>query len=832
MATFCSIATPSQLAAARVLASGLREHHPAARVSVLDTPTTAPKALEDALGEGAEAAIYIDPEARVYGPLDSALALARQRGVVLMRRATALPDDGELPDQRQLLHAGRISDAFVAVSSSAEGRSFLEWWARELERPKGDEEPWLDLAPDLFPEAALLEDHGYLVGFWNLHERALERRGTEVLAAGRPLRLFQFSGFRPDRPYWLSEHATRVRVVADPVLAELCGSYAEELRAAGWTSPRASIGDVERLGNGQRVDHLVRALWKEALAAGRDFGDPLSPDGSEAFAEWVGEPAEEGGSAGVNRYLLAAYRTRLDLQAAFPELDGPDGARLIEWALGPGRQEVLPELLPGGSGELSASGGSPLAVNVIGYLRDTLGLAEAARLYVNALSAAGVQVTTTAIAPDLPLGQDVPPVVREGAQDFRDLSASVEPRFNLLCVNGDHTEDLIRAGGGQVLGGRPTIGQWAWETDVLQPSWLGAFRYLDEIWVNSTFVAENLGRLSPIPVVVVPQAITVPDLANAELELPWDDRFTFVFMLDFFSTLRRKNATGLVDAFTRAFAPGEGPRLLLKTINASFRPRDADELRFRIGERPDIDLIDGYLEPLQKYALLARADCYVSLHRSEGFGLSLAESMAVGTPVIATGYSGNTDFMTDRNSYLADWAPARVGLGSEIYPAAGSWAEPNLEHAAELMRRVWERPEEAAAKAVRARADIKRLYSPRAAGVVARSRLERLLDARSLSRPATVGAIAPSLRAVQSELAVDVRHGAPPVPRGPARFIRNLVLRLILPFTYHERTLDRAMFEAIVELRADLDREREQLREDRSRLRRAESMLGREQGQS
>ena len=80
----------------------------------------------------------------------------------------------------------------------------------------------------------------------------------------------------------------------------------------------------------------------------------------------------------------------------------------------------------------------------------------------------------------------------------------------------------MRAEGEHVLAGRPTIGQWAWETDVLPPSWVGGFRYLDEIWVNSTFVAENLGRLSPVPVVVVPQAIAVPDTRGVEVPLARD----------------------------------------------------------------------------------------------------------------------------------------------------------------------------------------------------------------------------------------------------------------------------------------------------------------------
>ena len=123
------------------------------------------------------------------------------------------------------------------------------------------------------------------------------------------------------------------------------------------------------------------------------------------------------------------------------------------------------------------------------------------------------------------------------------------------------------------------------------------------------------------------------------------------------SSARRdaKNAAGLIEAFARAFAPGEGPRLLLKTINGRLRPRPRPSSGAKIAERPDIELIDTYLDPAQNAALLARADCYVSLHRSEGFGLTLAESMALGTPVIATGYSGNTGL-----HHAAEQLPGRV----------------------------------------------------------------------------------------------------------------------------------------------------------------------------
>jgi glycosyltransferase involved in cell wall biosynthesis len=123
---------------------------------------------------------------------------------------------------------------------------------------------------------------------------------------------------------------------------------------------------------------------------------------------------------------------------------------------------------------------------------------------------------------------------------------------------------------------------------------------------------------------------------------------------------------------------------------------------------------------------MAGCDCYVSLHRSEGFGLTMAEAMAIGKPVIATGYSGNVDFMNPENSLLVDYGMTRVGAGVEIYPAEGDWAEPSVEHGATLMRQVYEDPGRASALAARGREDIRRTLSPQATGAAMRARLQKL----------------------------------------------------------------------------------------------------------
>ena len=133
-------------------------------------------------------------------------------------------------------------------------------------------------------------------------------------------------------------------------------------------------------------------------------------------------------------------------------------------------------------------------------------------------------------------------------------------------------------------------------------------------------------------------------------------------------------------------------------------------------------------------ALLASCDAYVSLHRAEGFGMGLAEAMALGKPVIATGYSGNMDFMTVNNSYpvrydlrtITEDDHALQPVCTQLYAPGGTWAEPDLDHAAAQMRRVVENPAEAAQVSRRARADIHALYSRAAVGALIRERLDTL----------------------------------------------------------------------------------------------------------
>jgi glycosyltransferase involved in cell wall biosynthesis len=309
---------------------------------------------------------------------------------------------------------------------------------------------------------------------------------------------------------------------------------------------------------------------------------------------------------------------------------------------------------------------------------------------------------------------------------------------NIVCVNPDQLPIFAEQTGPALREGRYTIGVWFWEVEDFPNALLGAFNYVDEVWVASDFMRQTLRKVSPKPVfkfrlpVLRPQVD--PSLSRGALHLP--DRFIFLFSFDLLSVLERKNPLGLIKAFSSAFSEGEGPVLVIKTINGDKRCLEMEKLRYAARERSDIILLDGYLSHLENNTLTALSDCYVSLHRSEGFGLTLAEAMSLGKPVIATAYSGNLDFMTPENGYLCPARRCQVGPDREPYPAESNWSEPDLEAAAGLLRYVFEHQEEAAGRGLRAAEDIRLLHSAALAGGIIRDRLAAIRRRRARTVPA------------------------------------------------------------------------------------------------
>ena len=192
--------------------------------------------------------------------------------------------------------------------------------------------------------------------------------------------------------------------------------------------------------------------------------------------------------------------------------------------------------------------------------------------------------------------------------------------------------------------------------------------------------------------------------------------------------------------------------LVIKTINGDKRIPEMEKLRYATRGRPDIILRDGYLSAIQNNTLTALADCYVSLHRSEGFGLTIAEAMALGKPAIATAYSGNLEFMTEENSYLCPAQRSEVGPEHEPYPASSHWSEPDLETAARLLRHVYTNQEEARERGLRAAEHIRRSHEPAVSGSVIRDRLAKIRRRRDVTHsPPSSALLADRLEELEAE---------------------------------------------------------------------------------
>jgi glycosyltransferase involved in cell wall biosynthesis len=743
-----------------------------------------PRLLQRRLRRSAEPLLHLPSSVWVRADLEPIASAMATRSVLLVPRMTAdVPDDGLEPSCAQMELAGRIEDTIVAVDGTAGAEGFLVWWGRHLEDTFGsldarrtgarpEDRGWLarflELAPARF-STAVLDDHGCNLNMWNMHRLTLTDGPDGALVDGRwPLRFLNLPGFDGAHPYRLSPTASRARVSRSPILHELCERYAEELLEAGWldSEHRGDVG--RRLADGRVYDNALRAIYAWAFMLGESFGDLFSEEGTAAFLAWLQGPAPAGSAHGINRYVFhRVARERPDVMRAYPDIEGADGEGYVAWCWAFGRHELgIPEELmpprPGAPVFGAANAGSPRpaltdtpvresappasaaqpgpgprispvlplapqggpAVRVTGYLGHTLGLGAAARGYVTALGAAGVPVRTVSV-PLHHLSLPVELAGEYGRHSFEDLVHEGRHGFEIVAVNADELPDFVERLGEDYFEG-PRIGIWGWETNSIPPRWQRAFALVGEIWVYSRFMAENIGAVAPVPVIAMPPPVQPLAEPGAPLRLGVPDGFLFLFVFDYLSTVQRKNPVGLIEAFKLAFAPGEGPRLLIKTINAPLRPLAAEEVLWAAHGRPDIHVIDRSLSGQELSGLMAACDCYVSLHRAEGFGLTMAEAMAIGKPVIGTGYSGNVDFMNAENSYLVDYTIGRVGPDCEIYPPEGEWAEPSIEHAAQLMRQVHGDPRDAARRGARAVKDIAAMLSPQATGAAMRSRLEEL----------------------------------------------------------------------------------------------------------
>lgn len=371
---------------------------------------------------------------------------------------------------------------------------------------------------------------------------------------------------------------------------------------------------------------------------------------------------------------------------------------------------------------------APGGVSLLGYIRAETGMGEAARSSARALQAAGIPFDIVKLdTGTTSLERDVTWVEREVAAPAHGVL--------LAQVNADSMTRVLGSLPREFLRGRYVIAHWTWELPGFPDAWRGAFDCVDEVWVPSRFVQAAVSARSPVPVTRIPYCVAPGLPASVQRDrfrLP-EGRFLFLTMFDQMSYLPRKNPGAVLDAFERAFAGAPaGPGLVIKInrprgpLPADFHGAQVEALMARARALPNVHVIDAVLTRAEVNALVALCDCFVSLHRSEGFGLGGAEAFALGRPVIQTAWSGNVDYMPVGTPGAVACRLVPVGENVGPYSAEQTWAEPDLDDAARWMARLAAEPAYGAQLGAEGRDRIGKQFSPASVGARIATRLQAI----------------------------------------------------------------------------------------------------------
>jgi glycosyltransferase involved in cell wall biosynthesis len=433
--------------------------------------------------------------------------------------------------------------------------------------------------------------------------------------------------------------------------------------------------------------------------------------------------------------LWVIYHSSSDLQRTFKDPLGKDQGKLLRWAqanlvkefdIGENFLTIFMSQNPGfhfyqivetfeGLKKLKKG------VNLIGFARAELGVGEACRMIAKSL------ITT-----QIPFG-----IINYSQRGLKEGDLSwvskeiTEPIFktNIIHINADTLPAVYQYYGESYFNYRYNIGFWHWELPDFPDEWCDRFKLVNEVWAPTHFVQKSIQRKANIPVHRIPLAVSI-DLNNLfdrkYFGLP-EDRFLFLAMYDTFSYQQRKNPWAAIHAFKRAFSKNDrSVGLVLKVNNALSFPSEIIHLKNAIKDYNNIYLIVTPLSRKEVNSLIQASNCFVSLHRSEGFGIVLAEAMYLGKPVIGTNWSGNTDFMTIENSCAVDYKLTKIGKDYGPYKHNQIWAEPDIEHAVYFMKKLVNDSAWCKSIGEKGQETIRKNFSPNAVGRLIENRLKEL----------------------------------------------------------------------------------------------------------
>jgi GT2 family glycosyltransferase/tetratricopeptide (TPR) repeat protein len=487
------------------------------------------------------------------------------------------------------------------------------------------------------------------------------------------------------------------------------------------------------IGHDGKVDPVVRvraaaALYGSfqepgALDMARAALNELDADGRLASEEEIGRLAPSLLSALSGSALPAHTATGKGMVSSPRHGARPPSARAV---VRPVEGVTAAPLLPGaGRNRLRVLDVAPVTrrggLNIVGPFEGSSVEADVARRMAAALRSGGVPISTTSYhRDDKDRGE---PWTHRGPSDF-------PFDVNLLVVHPDQMTDFVLDSGPGLFQGRYTVGLWVWDLQEPSPSMADGARMVHELWTPTAWGGSVASSIHGGPVHTVAVPVGGSPYRRGRRPPGHAEGLVFASVVDYDHGFARQNPLGAVAAYSSAFAPGDGHRLIVDTINADHYPGEHGQLLLAAERRPDVTV--RQLDPwsaAEGDRLLTDADCYLSLHRADGGLGAVAKAMSWGTSTIVTATPASLEFQTDRDSGLVSSVPASVPAGEYRYPPGSSWSEPDLEHASSLLRTLVAEPGVTAVKLRRARQTASRRFSRSLAVATVRARLADI-DAR------------------------------------------------------------------------------------------------------
>lgn len=324
----------------------------------------------------------------------------------------------------------------------------------------------------------------------------------------------------------------------------------------------------------------------------------------------------------------------------------------------------------------------PAGINLIGSFSQDSGLGQSCRLVAKEIERAGIPHAFVDFSPN--------PGISKENREFEDrLSEDGPYGINLFHINMHEFHRAWQLLGADVWNGHYNIAFWLWEMQKFPKEWIPMIAVLDEIWTPAEFVSEAIRKVTDKPVYTIPYTVEAPfdeAMDRAHFGLP-QDRFLYLMLFDSNSISERKNPYGVIEAYTKAFTPADNTGLVIKIGNAS--EKELDALKKRLEGYP-VTFVKGMFPKVEVNSLIRCCDVYVSLHRSEGYGLVLAEAMMMGVPTVATDYSANIEFQTPDTACLVPYTLKKIGKDLYPYKKNYLWADADTDAAAKYMRRLYE----------------------------------------------------------------------------------------------------------------------------------------------